>query len=337
MVHKINNFLRKFVLTFCFLTGGAVILAQSPVATLSAETDTLSLGAQTTLTLKVEAASGSRITLPVFADTLTRSIEIISQSETDSSLHKSQGIVTFIKTFVITSFDTGFQIVPPIIISAAKPRQFAIERIESNPLLLYVKGVSIDSDKDIMDIKAPLKAPPTLGEVLSWVIPILVLVAIAIGLWYRFKGRKRPVPVSILPQKPKIPPHQRALEDLQVLQAKQLWEKGFIKEYHSELTEIVRRYIEDRFGFLALEMTSGEIMLNLAHEAVPTISYRNMDDLLARADLVKFAKSQPLPDEHERSMLQAGQFVKDTIPAPIAPAEKEQPAINEQAGKEEHR
>ena len=112
----------------------------------------------------------------------------------------------------------------------------------------------------------------------------------------------------------KIAPHEAALKSLRSLEEQKLWQQGNIKEYHSRITEIIRRYFEERFNFLALEMTSSEVLLNLRslNEGNKIMDITN--SFLSNADLVKFAKFQPIPSVNEEMMKQAYEIVETTKP-----------------------
>jgi hypothetical protein len=103
-----------------------------------------------------------------------------------------------------------------------------------------------------------------------------------------------------------------ALERLRSLQSEQLWQRGKIKEYHSGVTDILRLYIEGRFGFAALESTSEEILTSGPIKSLPEDEREALREILTRADLVKFAKFQPVNEEHERSLRLAVSFVEST-------------------------
>lgn len=102
-----------------------------------------------------------------------------------------------------------------------------------------------------------------------------------------------------------------ALRDLNKLENEKIWQKGHIKEYYSILSEIVRRYIGCKFNFIALEITTNEILEELAN-SINAEQLNNLRTLLERADLAKFAKSKPLENDNNESMLLAKQFVDST-------------------------
>ena len=110
----------------------------------------------------------------------------------------------------------------------------------------------------------------------------------------------------------KIPEYKVALESLSELDRKKLWQQGKVKDYHSEITEIVRRYFEKRFSFLAMEMTSAEVLESLNEIEVTTDVHFLTNDFLTNADMVKFAKFVPMPTVNEEMMKQAYEIVNKT-------------------------
>jgi hypothetical protein len=147
----------------------------------------------------------------------------------------------------------------------------------------------------IKPIKPPLKAPVTLAEILTWVGLALVVAAIAFGVYYFLLKKKKKEPLIKLRLKPSIPPDEAALEALEALKLKKLWQSGKVKEYYSEMTDIVREYIELRFLIRALEMTTDEIRMAMHQSGIDGGAKVKLLQTLTLADLVKFAKEQPLP------------------------------------------
>jgi hypothetical protein len=112
---------------------------------------------------------------------------------------------------------------------------------------------------------------------------------------------------------PSRPAHEIALEALRKLETEKLWQEGRIKEYHSRMSDIIRTYIEQTLFINAMEMTTDLI---LCADQIKALNQRNkneLQELLERADLVKFAKFQPLANEHEASMKNAVSFIESTI------------------------
>ncbi|MDD3132165.1 MAG: LPXTG cell wall anchor domain-containing protein, partial [Bacteroidales bacterium] len=175
--------------------------------------------------------------------------------------------------------------------------------------------VAVDTTQAIKPIKGPIAAPLTFAELFPWILLIVAVLLIGAALFYYYKKRKKKQPVVFARPKPKIPPHRWALDELEKLRNEKLWQKNLIKLYHSRLTEIVRQYLDDRFGIMAPEMTSQEIMQAAYDINLPDKNLRELQQILELADLVKFAKYTPIPGENSQSMQQATDFVKDTAPA----------------------
>jgi len=104
-----------------------------------------------------------------------------------------------------------------------------------------------------------------------------------------------------------------ALNALQVLKDKKLWQQGRIKDYHTGLTDIIRNYIATKFNIHAIEMVTFEITEAINTLNVSAATKDKLKQMLELADLVKFAKEHPLPADEEQSMNYAIDFVRDTI------------------------
>lgn len=196
--------------------------------------------------------------------------------------------------------------------------------IGDDSILLTVRDVAevdttTDQIRDIADIEA---VPLRFWDVARWVALVLVILLVAAAVWYVVRRIRQRKPIIQLPKAPPLPAHEVALNALETLRRKQLWQQGAIKEYHTELTDIVRQYLEARCEITSTEMTSDQTL-----EAFVAWWQRNrgtddrqpeqlLEDMLRTADMVKFAKSEPLPYEHDRSMTQAVELVQTLTPKP---------------------
>jgi hypothetical protein len=136
------------------------------------------------------------------------------------------------------------------------------------------------------------------------------------GIWYYLHQRKNKKPFIPKKTRPIIPAHIQALNDLDDLKKKKLWQAGRIKDYYTELTDISRLYIEHRFGINAMEMTSFEIMEVLPEEKINPEELEKLSQTLSTADMVKFAKASPLPGTNDNCWLYTKEFVEKTIIRP---------------------
>lgn len=196
--------------------------------------------------------------------------------------------------------------------------------IGDDSILLTVRDVAevdttTDQIRDIADIEA---VPLRFWDVARWVVLVLLILLVVAAVWYVVRRIRQRKPIIQLPKAPPLPAHEVALNALETLRRKQLWQQGAIKEYHTELTDIVRQYLEARCEITSTEMTSDQTL-----EAFVAWWQRNrgtddrqpeqlLEDMLRTADMVKFAKSEPLPYEHDRSMTQAVELVQTLTPKP---------------------
>lgn len=138
------------------------------------------------------------------------------------------------------------------------------------------------------------------------IIPIGILLVYLIMRFFDNKPIIRKVKVE-----PKLPPHQLAMQEIERIKNEKVWQKGEPKEYYTELTDALRTYIKDRFGFNALEMTSTEIIDKLL-EMKDKEALSDLRELFQTADLVKFAKHNPLVNENDANLINAIDFINET-------------------------
>lgn len=272
------------------------------------DTTAILIGDQIHLTVVLQHPSEAQVKLPQPKDTLTAKVEII-ESRTDTIASSPAGKIIR-QQFLITSFDSGTYLIPPL--PYVVTHKGKIDTVGTNPLWLTVYSIPVDSTTHLFDIKPLMRIPYTFREIMQYVIWILIVAGIIAGGFFLYLKYKRKEPLFV-EHKIEEPPHVIALRELEALKEKKLWQQGQVKEYYSALTDILRTYLEKRYEISAMESTTYEIMQDLkklGYENEPW--YRELNDLLQRADLVKFAKAQPLPDENENSYQQAYRIVLDT-------------------------
>ena len=138
----------------------------------------------------------------------------------------------------------------------------------------------------------------------------LFLICVIAYLIKRIRSKKSLIPFK--KEEPKLPPHEQAIKELDEIKQQKLWQQGRNKEYYTLITDTLRKYIEERFGIHAMEMTSGEILACIRMENEADSVYQNLKQILHVSDFVKFAKMHPLPDENELSLMNAYLFVNQT-------------------------
>lgn len=285
--------MKRLSIILVLLSCLAVEAMGQAVATL--EPDTIVLGDQTTLSIR----------------------RALNYPSTDALT--ADGIVAVSQTF-----DTATQ-TQHTVLTSFEPGEHTIHLSPVDSLTLVVYDVEVDTTSaEIRDIAPIQRVPYTFWEIFRWVLLALAIAAIAFGVWWLLKHREK-VHELLVPAEPKDTrtPYERANDNLEALRRSQLWQAGKAKEYHTELTDIVRRFIEESTDIRATDMTSDETV-----EAVESEKWKVESSLLRSifitADLVKFAKSEPLPYEHDRSMTEAKQFVEELWEA-VKPKEEEAP------------
>lgn len=213
--------------------------------------------------------------------------------------------------FVVAKYDSGTATLPSVRYLCTIPGDTTIRTVETAPLTLSVHTLAIDTSKGIKDLKPPLTVPYTLEEILT-ATAVVLAVALLLFFGYRYYRKRMQRSGKHVYVPPPRQAHVIALEELGLLKERKLWQQGKIKEYYSAVTEIVRRYFENRYGIPALEETTDEIIGGLQRVPVRQQVLQEMEKVLRRADLVKFAKHQPALSEHEEMMTVAYAVVEMT-------------------------
>ncbi len=302
--------MKAWCLTYMSLVLALCSMAQERSLSISTDRELFMIGEKAVLEVVLRSHASDTVAFPVIGDTIISELEVLERSKLDTNYEGddlSQRVFTQRITF--TSFDTGyFPITPRIATINGK-------EVLSNPLLVSIATVEVDTSKGIYDIKGVAEAPFSLKE---WLIenqqyfyigiPLLILIVL-LSLWL---ARRKPEEV-VEPVVPPVIAHVRALERLDQLKQQELWQKGEIKHYYSELTEILREYIEYRFLVPALEQTTDEIHASLRRNPdIGSPSLSQLKQLLFLADLVKFAKEKPESRENEMNLQMAYDFVQET-------------------------
>jgi hypothetical protein len=276
---------------------------------------TIKLGDQTILRLMAQVPLNGQVDFPVLADTISSKVQIVEMGKTDTLTDQNHpGVKTISRSYTITSFDAGLHMIPAYTFGSKNGD------LTTQALPLEVTEVKVDTTKAIFDIKEPLAVSYSLMDWLRDNVKLLLFSALGIVLlaaliWYLIRrGKNKPVKVE--PVKPALPLHTIVLEQLNALREQKLWEQGQVKEYHSELTDIIREYLEKRYGINALEQTSEEIFAGLKPLDISEQAMNQLRQMLLLADLVKFAKASPLNSDNEQCMENAISFVQHTKPAP---------------------
>lgn len=301
-----QTFVSLFALIFLFGTVNSQVRFSAGL-----DTNSITIGDHVHLTLSAENTGNAFLYFPTAEELGGRNVEVISQKQ-DTSLDKDGKILKISQTYTITSFEEGNDTLDSLFLRYQMPGS-EIRQLHADPLFMAVSSVEVDTNKAIKDIEDIMKVPITFREILPWILLALGLAALAFGICYLVKRIKNRQPIIPTRKEPEVPAETVALEKLEELRISALWKHGRIKEYHTELTDILRQYLEKQFGIEAAEMTSEQILDAVMEiRDLPSSINDKLRQILQTADMVKFAKSEPLPSEHDLSMSHAVLFVNET-------------------------
>lgn len=285
------------------------------------DTTAILMGDQIGFTVSATFPRGINAGLGTKADTLAGKIVILGKTPRDTAT-TADGKMIITDRYLITSFDSGYYSIPPFYAEVRSGD--SLRRYYSDYSFLKVNRPDVmpkDTTDVIFDIVPPRKAPVTFREILPYIV-IAVIAAIVIYLLARFLPRN-PLRRFVRPPAPKEPAHVIALRELARLKEEELWQKGEVKEYYSRLSDIIRRYIDGRYGISSPELTTDETVRMLQKAAVTTSDQMTLvKELLSLSDMVKFAKYMPQSEIHEESYVDAVRFVEMTREPDTAAEEK---------------
>ena len=285
------------------------------------------IGEQVHVTVKATMKEGAKAEFPVFQPTqqIIPGVEVLNSRELGVK-STDNGVVERSVVYTLTSFDDTLYYLPPFVVKVdGKP-------YESKNLALKVLGVEVDTTrvdqffgpKDVQD-------NPFLWSEWSplfWLsVLMLLLFALAYYLYLRLRDNK-PIMASIRIVK-KLLPHQKAMKEIEQIKADKMVTSENQKEYYTKLTETLRKYIEERYGFRAMEMTSSEIIERLT-AAQDKTGLDELRQLFTTADLVKFAKYSTLINENDANLVSAIDFINQTKLENVPVEETVKPQLTEE-------
>lgn len=277
------------------------------VVSASIDSTMLMIGDQTAMHLSVTHEANEQVQIPTYGAQLQDGIEIVDRSAIDTTT-LPDGRVQMTQDLMLTSFkDSLFAIEPLVAVSGE-------DSFWADPMALNViQPFEIDSTLAITDIKDIEKAPIWWWGILRWIllaIGAFLLIDLAFWLWKKYEQMHKPAEAPIDPELLR-PADEVALEKLDEIKAQKIWKDGKVKEYQTELTDVVREYIGRRFDVQSTEKTSDET-LQAMKPLIEKDLYGRLKSMLQLADLVKFAKWHTTPDENETALMTAYDFVNET-------------------------
>lgn len=294
-----------------FIILASCVIGLSAQESVEAEIDSVEIfvGQQAHVTLTAHAKEGHKVEFPQFKpqEFITPGVEVISSKEQEQQADEN-GFVTRRMAYTLTSFDDTLYYLPPMTVKIDG------KAYESKSLALKVLTIDVDTlhtdqffgPKDVQD-------NPFLWSEwsLAFWLSVLMLVLLALGYYLYLRLRDNKPIITRIRIVKRLLPHQKALKEIEQIKADKMVTAEDSKEYYTKLTDTLRRYMQERYGFNAMEMTSGEIIERLTATQDQT-ALDELRQLFMTADLVKFAKYSTLINENDMNLVNAIDFINQT-------------------------
>lgn len=277
----------------------------TPTAKAEVNKDSITIGDKIKYSIKVQAKQDIDVEFPSFGENLA-GFAIKDFGSKELGLF---GKKTYLMWYLLDIYKTGEYTIPKAIIRYKEKNQNHWQEIETNEVKIEVQSVlkKADDTSDIRDIKNPISFPHRLNPYL--IAGSFIFVAFVMVLLGKFLMKKKEIPKTF----PSKPAHEIAYEALKELKEKDYIRLGRIKEYYIELSNIVRRYLENRFNIKAPEMTTEEFLIKAKEAKELSFEHKSLlRDFLSHCDLVKFARYGPSAKEIDSSFESAKTLIDQT-------------------------
>ncbi|WP_440879822.1 hypothetical protein [Tenacibaculum sp. C7A-26P2] len=299
--------MKQHLLHILFLSIVTIGFSQNPTVKVEIDTTNIRIGEQ--FEYKITIDETENVIIPKLEN--LKNIEVVDSLKLDT-LNRS-----LVQRYILTGFDSGAFYIPKQQIFIKNQAYF------TDSLLIKVASVAIDTTKvkkfPIKGIKGEPYQIDDFKEYIIWILALLIIVIIT--LYFALNKTEESTSETFIP---KLAPFQEAMQNLKLLDDKLLWQNNKTKNYYSELTEIIRNYIERELNIPALEQTTKELIFTLNNlNKVNTITtdkdtIEKLERLLIQSDFVKFAKSKPLANDIEFDRKNAEIIIKNVKPAVIS-------------------
>lgn len=327
------------LLTLLLLCTTFSVQAQKATVRATIEPSTILIGEQALIEVEVIAPKDANVGFAMYPDSIIKGIEVIGMVKPDTTMSEVMAIK---QKYIVTSFDSTLYNIPHMAVFVDNDTLYTnsvglnvTSPQLSDSTLVYLEAVKqgvlpIEYDKlGVADIKDIQEVRWTIFDTiydfvvtyLTYVL-IVVLIVVGVGLAIFFLTRKKKKGYYFKPEII-LPPHVVAISELDKLKGSKIWQQGLTKEYYTRLTDILREYIDRRYGVDAPEMTSDEIMEALRRRIETRSPQEGLAQILQLADLVKFAKYVPLASEDDLSMVNAYLFINQTKIEEVVPLEEQ--------------
>ena len=300
---------RKLLLFLFSLVFAGSLAAQSVSVEATIDSTQILIGEQANIEIKVAMDANQRAIFPMFPDTLVKGIEVLEIAKPDTQYLNDNKRIMLKQRYTITSVDAELYYIPPLEVLIDEESHY------SKALALKVYSMPVDTlNPDQFFGPKDIRQPDFVWA--DWYLLIALLILLAPFAWalvYLGKRLRDNEPIiRKIKVEPKRPAHEVAIEAIQRIKEEKIAQKEENpKLYYTELTDAIRTYIMNRFGFNALEMTSGEIVDQLK-EMEDAKGIAELKELFQTADLVKFAKHKPLLNENDANLVTAVEFINET-------------------------
>ncbi len=309
----------KYIINITLLLFASFVFAQDKNVSVSLNVakNKIEIGEPLDVTLSIDYPASynvKKIVLPLVTDSakLGNDIEIWeTQPPFDTLLENNKGdfIKHYEQHFTIATFKKG------IVDLNSLYAIFDNDTVVSNALILTTDVVKLEDNAKLKNIKPIIEDPFSTWEkirlfILEYWIIILLLIIIPVAIFaIRYFIKNKPEKVV---EKEIIPLNIRVLEKLEAIEKEKLWQNDKVKEYYSEVTDVVRQYLTERYNIATFEKTSSEILNQLKLKPISRDQFVQLEKLMRLADLVKFAKTSPTPFENESTINIAKEFINET-------------------------
>ena len=306
---------KKIITLLISIAAVVNVFAGQVVVKASIDSAKIKIGEQARITLSVTKSKNDNVVFPAYTDTLGDGIEVVGITNRDTTKIDDE-MESISQQIVVTSFDSTLAIIKPFVFVCNGDSQMTEE------LSLKVIPVQVDTTKnDLKDIKPIYSAPIDWRGILLTVLLVVAILAALTGLWFLYRKYRKKKGETV-EEKVIIPenPYLIAIKKLDEIKSEKVWQKGLLKRYYTDVTDVLREYVKFRFSIDAPEMTSDQILDSLAVnekfgecEEKDTV-IKDLKEVLHIADLVKFAKWMPSFSDNDRIISVAYDFIEKTKP-----------------------
>lgn len=304
-----TKILKIFLISIFILFSLHNIIAQPVIVNAKIDSTIMWMGNHTHLTFEITQSKGQHIAGPVFSDSIPGGLDLVENLKTDT-INSPDGQIVVNQRYVVTAYEDSLLYIPPFPFvngtDTVWSKSLSIKIVQ--PFVIDTASNALADIKNVFNPKFNWK-----GLIIKILFGLLIVVlAFLIFVLVRRIIQRKPV-FELSKSEPSLPAHIVALAELDKIKQEKPWQRNRDKEYHSQLTDVLRIYIEKVYGVMAMEMTSGEIFEHLRFlNSENREAYSHLRQILSLADLVKFARWRATPDEHELSLSNAYLFVNET-------------------------